>query len=430
MPRGQHHRYSHQMIHDLLVQRWYKGDNDPDDGTLRQALFCPYYVPLEGVLGMDWGLIVNPKSQKFGSVVFEHDECFSGDTRFITAHGIRTLRECAGYSVPVLGHGGAWRMAEIRHFGQRQLWRVELSRYEDTKVVLTTEGHRWFVQYGKQSTRYPKPVLTKNLKIGTTLASMFGRVSAHARPSAFGIAHGIVFGDGTHPLEGWRNPAFVVLYGDKNRNLKKWFPLSPTTEAIYDGGSGLRVNDLPRGWKQPPDMEESQSYLYGWLAGYFAADGSVHSSGNITLASANRRHLEIAQDIAARLGIGTLKIKERLRVGRSGKRIADIATTIYTLPFMAATLREDFFLVDEHRRRFTDAKPSRVNHWRVANVSETDKTDDVYCAVEPVGHVFTLEGNLLTGNCGCHWNGNADPHPGDWQAEMDSWLDKPKRRKR
>lgn len=40
-----------------------------------QALHCPYYVPLEGRLGADWGVIVNPESSRFGLLTFEHDDC-------------------------------------------------------------------------------------------------------------------------------------------------------------------------------------------------------------------------------------------------------------------------------------------------------------------------------------------------------------------
>jgi hypothetical protein len=47
-----------------------------DDGYVQaQALFCPYYDPVEGALGGDWGVIVNPESLKFGQLVFEHEWC-------------------------------------------------------------------------------------------------------------------------------------------------------------------------------------------------------------------------------------------------------------------------------------------------------------------------------------------------------------------
>lgn len=68
--------YSHNEIHSRLCDRLLSEEErttgvDPQ----HQALFCPFYVKLEGTLGADWGAIVNPASPKFGTVVFEHDAC-------------------------------------------------------------------------------------------------------------------------------------------------------------------------------------------------------------------------------------------------------------------------------------------------------------------------------------------------------------------
>lgn len=70
-------RYTHTDLHWLLIERpgamsarW-----SVDDQIGSQALVCPYYVPLEGKLGSDWGVIVNPESKRFGMLTFEHDDC-------------------------------------------------------------------------------------------------------------------------------------------------------------------------------------------------------------------------------------------------------------------------------------------------------------------------------------------------------------------
>lgn len=69
-------RYTAHEIHERLSERWYRGDGlTPDGDTYRQALFCPYYLPLSGALGYDWGVVVNPRSRRFGELVFEHDDC-------------------------------------------------------------------------------------------------------------------------------------------------------------------------------------------------------------------------------------------------------------------------------------------------------------------------------------------------------------------
>lgn len=70
-------RYSHTDIHWRLLEvtETDRTKTELKTDELNQALFCPYYVPLEGVLGADWGVVVNPRSVKFGKLVFEHWDC-------------------------------------------------------------------------------------------------------------------------------------------------------------------------------------------------------------------------------------------------------------------------------------------------------------------------------------------------------------------
>ncbi len=70
-------KYTLEELHKLLCKRLKSKSVDPED----QAEFCPYYVPLKGELGFDWGVIVNPTSSKFGTLVFEHDGCGCKDHR-------------------------------------------------------------------------------------------------------------------------------------------------------------------------------------------------------------------------------------------------------------------------------------------------------------------------------------------------------------
>ena len=83
---GKLKKYSHGLIHNMLVKIYVKDGYNAR--SINQALFCPYYVELSGVLGADWGIIVNPESRKFGELVFEHDDCGceSKDDYRINAH--------------------------------------------------------------------------------------------------------------------------------------------------------------------------------------------------------------------------------------------------------------------------------------------------------------------------------------------------------
>ena len=65
-------RYDHRDLHWRLISQT---DTQPDPWVPGQAIVCPYYVPLEGKLGADWGVIVNPQSTRFGLLTFEHADC-------------------------------------------------------------------------------------------------------------------------------------------------------------------------------------------------------------------------------------------------------------------------------------------------------------------------------------------------------------------
>ncbi|MEW1837493.1 LAGLIDADG family homing endonuclease [Nonomuraea angiospora] len=323
---------------------------------------------------------------------FPHNNCLHPDTQYITSEGIKTLRETCGQTVQVLGRGGGWREATIQAFGEQPTYELRLKRYDDTMTVITTADHLWPVrkQAGRSDYRFRT---TLALNSGDRIAGMYGHVRHNVTPSTIGIMAGFTFGDGTAPtFNGQNQPARAYLCGDKDKALLPYFAACRTKE---DNGI-IRVLDLPRSWKQPPPLDESQSYLYGWLAGYFAADGSI-SKSNAKISSANLAHLETVKDVAAKVGIATGRVRTHMRTGY-GKE----PSPLYSMALVLATLREDFFLLPHHREAFlarTDA-PSRPADWQVVEVVPTGRVEQVMCAVVPDGHIFTLDGNLLTHNCG------------------------------
>jgi len=68
-------RFAHGEMHRLLVDRCISPRYRSGGWVAGQALFCPSYVPLEGRLGADWGVIVNPQSTRFAQLTFELDDC-------------------------------------------------------------------------------------------------------------------------------------------------------------------------------------------------------------------------------------------------------------------------------------------------------------------------------------------------------------------
>ncbi len=328
------------------------------------------------------------------SLGFYH--CLAGETRVLTWEGTREIRDLAGGTHRVLGRSGDWVEAPFKSYGRQQLHEITLTRNGQTKVVRATSGHRWFVRAGARRSAL-REVLTTGLRPEHRLAHVFPAVRvARTEPSAFGIAHGITYGDGT--LEA--NGAHALLCGEKDAQLLKWFPQSRT--RVQDGN--LWVLDLPKYFKARPSLDESTSYLYGWLAGYLAADGHVAVDGTIMLHSARREDLQFVRDLCTRLGIGTYGITTQRRVGFPGREPSDL----HRVHLLNDTVTERLFLLDEHRERFRAAtKGFSRRGWTVRSVVATDDVEEVFCAEVDQGHAFTLEDNVLTGNCfGCGESGD------------------------
>ncbi|HEY1524505.1 MAG TPA: CHC2 zinc finger domain-containing protein, partial [Solirubrobacteraceae bacterium] len=267
--------------------------------------------------------------------------CLAGETRVLTWDGVRPIRELAGGTHRILGRKGNWVDAPFYSFGVQRLLRLTLSRNGVTKDIYATPEHRWFVRAGK-SRSSEREETTQTLRPGDRLVSKFpGTRIRNTTPSPFGIAHGLTFGDGTRLGDG----SMAQLDAEKDAELLKWFPVSTTAQQ----GRQLLVYHLPAFFKQPPPLTESVSYLYGWLAGYFAADGCVSESGTLMLNCASRETLEHVRAVCTRLGIGTYGITEQVRVGFEGRE----PSSLFRIILASSDLTEQFFLLDKHRFRFT-----------------------------------------------------------------------------
>src|SRR4051812_4994426 len=276
--------------------------------------------------------------------------------------------------------------------------RVTVTRNRRTKVLHATDEHRWFVPSGALR-QQRREKLTKDLQPGDRLSHSFpaARVLNPAtRPSPFGIARGLVYGGGTRSGAG----SIAVLYGEKDAQLARYFDGCRS----WSEERGTRYYGLPAYFKdERPSLDEGTSYLLGWLAGYFAADGCVAEDGDAILNSARIEDLEYVRVLCTRLGIGTFGIAKQNRVGIDGA-----PSDIYNLRFMTKGLPESFFLLEHHRERFlSNQKKYERQRWVVQSVEWTDRVEEVFCAEVPGTHAFTLEDNILTGNCfGCGEGGD------------------------
>ena len=322
---------------------------------------------------------------------FPHANCFTGDTEIITESGVKRLDALEGEAVRVLGKWGAWKDATVRSFGRQPVGELVVERFGKTMGIRVTEDHLWFVREARER---EKIVTTSELRPGDKIPYQVPTRPAKIQPSPFGVARGFVYGDGSAPNIPGRT-ALVRLCGEKDRALLPFFSGCRMSEDAKTGDPV--VYDIPQYWKREiPPMGESRSYLYGWLAGYFAADGSV-SSGEAVLSSADLDSLRLVSDLCIHVGVEVGPIRTQMRMG-----FGDEASALYGLPLPLRSLSADFFIHAHHREQMEahDTTRPRLLNWRVVEYKRLNEVEEVYCAVVPDGEMFALAGSVRTHNCG------------------------------
>ncbi|MGI5487904.1 RtcB family protein [Microtetraspora malaysiensis] len=322
--------------------------------------------------------------------------CFAGETGVMTSSGVRPIAELSGGVHELLTTDGEWVKAPVRSFGKQLLMRVHLSRNGVEKIIYATPGHRWLLRtHSSGGTRYwgkrPAETTTAGLRKGDRLAYTFPRKPGGRVVDKEGAARGFVFGDGSVTS---RNRSRAIFCGEKDLALVHLFDHIGNPLRVY---RDMKViSGLPVEWKTSiPPLDSTPSYLYGWLAGYFAADGDVGKTGRPTLTSASREHLEQVRVLCNLVGVGTYGIRMHMRRG-----FGQEPTPIYLMGIMRGDIDPSFFLIPAHRERF-EASMDAIERrgWTVSSVEETDRFEEVFCAVVDGTHAFALEDNILTRNC-------------------------------
>jgi intein/homing endonuclease len=338
------------------------------------------------------GLLYNEASNHFSN-------CFAPETEIITSEGVKPLGDLVGTTPTLLTGKGAWVEAPIRSFGEQRLHKLVLTRQGVEKTIFCTADHRWFAldQRKPHRGRGHREFKTTELRPGKhRLQQVYGRSYKNkVKASPFGVAHGFTFGDGS-TSQGLRHATSVNLVGEKDSHLLPFFALCPSSEQ--QGINAVRYSALPNFFREKPSIKENHSYLLGWLMGYFAADGSCQKGGQVVISSSVEANIQFVRDVCAVLGIGTFTIRREDRVSNLTGR----PHTMFSMALQRSHLDESFFIIPQHRQNFVDAGGSeaqRRKYWMVKSVEPTNRVEKVFCATVPEVHTFTLDGNIVTGNC-------------------------------
>lgn len=333
-------------------------------------------------------------SESIGSL----SNCFKGDVLVLTRDGWKPIGILANKSVEIMTKGGYWVYAPFKNYGKQQLWEIKLSNGYQEKILFATKDHRWAI-FKKSKPNYIAEVKTTEQlkeslenKDSVTLYSTYAK-QRNFKLSSVGIAHGITYGDG-HTVKGDDNCNNITICSDL-RKLGKYFPESyvSSDENNCKGGSDF-YSGLPNYFRKLPDIRENKSYLYGWLAGYFAADGHITEDGSVMICSSKMFDIVFIKDVCGVLGIGCTEITQQTVISN----LTNKEHTMYKCFIHKNHLSEDFFLLEKHKEKFnqTDKAPSR---WKVISVKETQEIENVYCAEVPDTESFVIEGNILSMNC-------------------------------
>lgn len=319
-------------------------------------------------------------------ILVDAGDCLTGDTEIVTRQGIVRIGDVAGQEVEVKDANRSWVKVRIKAYGKKPITRVTWKSRKAVKVTTTSNGHEWILKDGQR-------VRTEDLRPGMAVRKSALRGGGRLpKLSQTGVQSGFIFGDGSNTENGAR----AIFCGTKDTALLPWFPGVEVSEP--DGKNQRRTAArFPSSWKLLPKMTEGSSYLLGWLAGYFAADGCVDQHGGAHLSSANRDNLEFVRSLCAVLGLDTYPIREVTE--RSSGRFND--NPLYAMSFGMRSLPDEFFIIPEHRLRINDrkAKALQTVSWVVESVESTGREEETFCCEVPTTQSFLLADGLLTSNC-------------------------------
>lgn len=314
---------------------------------------------------------------------------FTGDTEIVTRYGDRPLRTLVGARHLLLNGEGEWVNRQIECVGVARVTQVVLRRSGVLKTIRASSDHRWpmLTRCGR---RYNAESAALKRDARTQLA--FAKRPDGRKISSTAAAAGFVFGDGTRPKGRTRSIAYFC--GEKDDALLPYFaglgnPIRTHNDVKIIGG-------LPGEWKSDyPSLESPSATIYGWLAGYFAADGDVGKTGRPTLSSSVKANLEFVRYASRVVGVGTFGVRQRISTSSFSN---GAPATLYLVGLMRGDLESDFFLIPEHRRRFEAGRNcAERRYWRVLSVTTNVSTEPIYMPVGGKLERFTLSDNIVGG---------------------------------
>jgi NAD-dependent dihydropyrimidine dehydrogenase PreA subunit len=342
-------------------------------------LSCVDVCPVDCIHEFERMLIIDPE---------ECIDCFAPTEQLVTTYGTRTFGELENNVCRVLTDDG-FRPAVVKRFRRRPLVNVELApafeerdRFGGTRLttrnisrfrrtVSATPTHGWLLADGDT---------TDALEPGQFVPGVAAQPTRDTETYRLGVLHGLVYGDGSwnkQEVKSGEHLHYVQLYGSKVAKFKDFFDqvnFSPCLD-IHPGYVGTGVVRAPVNLKRSLPETADTEYIAGFADGWLASDGDRVKAGSWRLRSTDHEALdwlELAAPLAGYVAVGS---------GQESSLETNFAVRSRPIRWLYLATREVF--------------------WRVMHVESLDADDeDVFCAVVPTKHAFTLAGGIYTKNCG------------------------------
>lgn len=292
--------------------------------------------------------------------------CFSGDTTFITEHGLMKFRQFKNDDkVIVKDKDGIFREAVIKCYGYRDMVKVTFKAGKRIKTVVCTPDHRWVLKDNS---------ITTSLKIGDKLYAIKDTTKININNISYDEAKafctGFIIGDGTDTKTGTR----VRLCGDKSQYASLF--------EMIGYHKHQDINEDPVYWFP---QKIKQDFINGkvWRAlpvhlkammfkGYYAADGAKKQN---KICTSDDRLIPFIEETADLAGYYI------------SSRTEEVRDTNY---------KTNSKLFSYH---FVISQPDNLL-WTVKSIKPyLHKNTLAWCVEEPITHTFMLADGMVTGNC-------------------------------
>lgn len=312
------------------------------------------------------------------------------DTLVLTQEeGLVPIGTLAGKTANVVNVEGRWAEATFNSFGTQPIYEVDFKLNSNGRhKVRCTANHRWVLVDGTV-----KP--TVDLDVSDRIALV---TAPKPEPTTddyrIGLVHGLVFGDGTSVYASKRHKGYHLRLCGRKTVLAEYLAAYPCAYPPSFNGDPIFMlyDDVAKthDFKSLPDPSETDDYLLGFIRGWFAADGSISASSQISLGT-HQEGAEWLQRYAPRLGFCPTRVSINDRPTNFGQR----TRTLHTVFFSRSGFCEEDFLDPAQRERF---KPL-TSHYVVTGVHPTADEEEVFCATVDDTNTFVLDKGLVTGNC-------------------------------